>query len=119
MPTMTNPITAGSRKKESPPGTCRECDGKGDWGDNYCGYCAGTGLEEGWVQCPECGQPMQGKCEDKDCIETVAEAAYWARYFGQTSGTKEERAARFAAMKPDMPRSADYRSDAELEEAQS
>lgn len=45
-----------------------------------------------------------------------AEAKEWGRYFGQDSGTKEQKAARLEAMKPLMPRSADYRSDNQMEE---
>lgn len=48
-------------------------------------------------------------CWDNECDE-------WARYFGQDSGTKAQKAVRLAAMKPDMPREADRRSDAEMEE---
>lgn len=44
-----------------------------------------------------------------------AEAKKWARYFGQGHGTPAQKVARLAAMKPEMKREADYRSDAEIE----
>lgn len=68
------------------------------------------------------GEPTWGCGENDgqlcaDCLEK--ECAYWSRHFGQNYGTKEEKAARLAAMRPDMPRESDFRSDAEIEEAQS